>query len=267
MTAFPKILPVLCAAVGMTGTAATFAQEPGDLSLVLLIGQSNMAGRGKIESTDTEPIPGAFKLDAEDRWVPALDPLHWDKPVAGVGPGREFARALLAARPGSRIGLIPAAVGGTSLSQWQPGGTLYNQALARLRTARKSGKLIAILWHQGESDADSANLASSYAERWTALMKKLREDAEAPDVPILVGELGEYLYTRANGQSRYARTVNDQIASLPGRLDRVAVISSRGLGHRGDQLHFDAASEREFGRRYAEAFLSLSPEWKSSGTP
>lgn len=251
----------------MICSATVPAKESHDLSLVLLIGQSNMAGRGKVEPGDTEPIPGVFKLNAESRWVSAVDPLHWDKPAAGVGPGREFARALVSARPGARIGLIPAAVGGTSLNQWEPGGELYNQALECLRTAQKSGRLLAILWHQGEADSDNAMLATSYATRWTVLMKKLREDAGAPDVPIVVGELGEYLYTRPQGKSPEARTVNEQIRTLPRMLDRVAVVSSAGLGHGGDHLHFDAASEREFGRRYAEGFLSLSPGWKASQVP
>nr|WP_299908378.1 sialate O-acetylesterase [Sphingomonas bacterium] len=224
---------------------------------MLLIGQSNMSGRGAIEPQDKVPVPGVVALNAAGQWVPAIDPLHWDKPgAAGVGPGREFARALTKARPGARIGLVPAAVGGTSLERWQPGGDLYNQALARLRTAQKSGKLVAILWHQGEADASKADRSASYAVRWVALMKQLRADAGAPDVPIVAGELGEYL------QRPYSRAVNEQIDSLPTLLDNVAIASARGFRDRGDGLHFDAASQREFGRRYAEAFFTVAPGWK-----
>ena len=59
-----------------------------DLQLFLLIGQSNMAGRGTVEPQDREPIAGVYSWAKEDQWVPAVDPLHWDKPeIIGVGLG------------------------------------------------------------------------------------------------------------------------------------------------------------------------------------
>ena len=44
--------------------AAAFAQSGSqkDLQLFLLIGQSNMAGRGAIEAQDREPMPRVFTL-------------------------------------------------------------------------------------------------------------------------------------------------------------------------------------------------------------
>jgi len=45
-------------------------------------------------------------------------------------------------------------------------------------------------------------------------------------------------------------------------IPRSAFVSSAGLGHRGDELHFDAAGFREFGRRYAHAFLGLDASWR-----
>ena len=88
--------------------AAAFAQ-PRDLQLFLLIGQSNMAGRGKIEAADREPIPRVLMLNQDLAWVPAIDPVHFDKPqIAGVGIARTFGRVLAAANPSATIGLIPA---------------------------------------------------------------------------------------------------------------------------------------------------------------
>jgi hypothetical protein len=34
-------------------------------------------------------------------------------------------------------------------------------------------------------------------------------------------------------------------------------VSAEGLKHKGDKIHFDSASFRELGKRYAEAFLRL----------
>src|SRR6185369_5608428 len=64
---------------------SVFAQ-PRDLQLFLLVGQSNMAGRGPVEPQDREPIPQVFSLNKQMEWAPAIDPLHFDKPeIAAVG--------------------------------------------------------------------------------------------------------------------------------------------------------------------------------------
>src|SRR4051812_18495598 len=153
------------------------APAPREMQLFLLVGQSNMAGRGPVEPQDKEPIPGVLTLNKQMEWVPAVDPLHYDKPdIAGVGIGRSFAKALLAANPGVTIGLIPCAFGGTSLEQWKRGGALYEDAMKRTRFAMKSGKLRGILWHQGEADSGTAILAGSYRERWTTFIGFLRKD-------------------------------------------------------------------------------------------
>ena len=65
------------------------------MHLFLLAGQSNMAGRGEVEAQDRATHPRIWMLDRHGQWVPAADPLHFDKPVAGVGPGLAFARVLV----------------------------------------------------------------------------------------------------------------------------------------------------------------------------
>src|SRR5689334_22089321 len=108
--------------------ACSLLAQPRDLQLFLLIGQPNMAGRGAVEAQDREPIPRVFMLNKSDEWVPAVDPLHFDKPeIAGVGIGRTFARVLANADPAATIGLIPSAFGGTSLEEWKPDGKLYTE--------------------------------------------------------------------------------------------------------------------------------------------
>ena len=130
------------------------------MDLYLLIGQSNMAGRGAV-SDNSASSPHIMALDAEDQWVVAKDPLHFDKPaIVGVGPGLSFALEAQRLKPNGKIGLIPCAVGGSPLSTWKPGGYHestdthpYDDAIRRARIAMKSGQLKGVLWHQGESDS------------------------------------------------------------------------------------------------------------------
>jgi hypothetical protein len=237
------------------------AASAQDMELFLLIGQSNMAGRGVVEEQDKIPFPRVFTLTKEETWVPAVEPIHFDRPDRlGTGLGRSFGRALAEAAPGAKVGLIPAAMGGSALDEWKPGGKLFTDAVRRAKVAMKSGRLRGILWHQGEADAGKLDLIRSYQERWLALMRSLR--AELGDVPIVVGELGQFLYAREKNDYPLARLMNEQLALLAVSGSRVAFVSSGGLQHKGDVLHFDSPGLREFGRRYAHAFMALDAAWK-----
>jgi hypothetical protein len=232
-----------------------------ELQLFLLAGQSNMAGRGKVEAQDSVVNPRVLKLDRSMAWVPAVDPLHWDKPaLVGVGPGRSFGLALAARDTTARIGLIPAAVGGSPISSWAPGaldtatGTHpYDEALARLRIAQKSGKLRGILWHQGESDA-TPTLSVLYAGKLRALVARFRSDAGDPNLPFVIGELGKFSGKSWTTEVARIDSVHRAIAAS---VPNVAYVSSDGLVDKGDQLHFDAASQRTFGERYASAYFTI----------
>src|SRR5947208_10691890 len=94
-------------------TAQTTTLPPKEkFHLFLLVGQSNMAGRGTVEAQDKTPHPRVLMLNKEGAWVPAIDPLHFDKSAAGVGLGKTFATLYAEAHPGITVGLIPCAVGG-----------------------------------------------------------------------------------------------------------------------------------------------------------
>lgn len=247
------LLAAACAASGQT--------VPENLQLFLLVGQSNMAGRGVVEEADRAPIPGVFMLNKELAWVPAVDPMHFDRPERiGVGLGRSFAHTLLKANPNAAIGLIPAAVGGTSLDQWSPDGELFADAVRRAKAAQKSGVLRGILWHQGENDATREADARSYRERWTKMISALRQQLGAAETPVVVGQLGEFLLP----DRPLSAVVNEQLATIPLTVPLTTFVSSARLTDKGDRIHFNSAAYREFGRRYALAFLSLDPGWASS---
>ena len=78
--------------------------------LFLLVGQSNMAGRGKVALADKKPHPRVLMLNKAGEWVPAADPLHFDKPgMVGVGLGKTFGTMVAEKNPGVTVGLIPSA--------------------------------------------------------------------------------------------------------------------------------------------------------------
>jgi acetyl esterase/lipase len=251
------VLVALCLC-SLTALAAPAPKEK--FHLYLLAGQSNMAGRGAVEEQDRTPHPRVFVLNDKDQWVPATDPLHFDKPkIAGVGPGLAFGKAMAKVQPDVTIGLIPCAVGGSPLSSWQPKAedpatktTPYDTAIRRAKIAMQDGTMKGILWHQGESDSNE-KLAPKYGDRLEQTLGRLRDDLGNSDLCMVVGELGAHTLAK----NEWAKVVNTELRYFGRRFDHVASVSADGLKDKGDQTHFDSASAREFGRRYAAAMLKL----------
>ena len=74
--------------------------------LILLIGQSNMAGRGLMG--EVAPLENArIEMLRDGEWQPASEPLHTDKETAGIGLAMSFAAEYLKTSPDVHVGLIP----------------------------------------------------------------------------------------------------------------------------------------------------------------
>ena len=226
--------------------------ENGDakkLHLFLLIGQSNMLGRDATGIDAQVPDPRVGSYNAAGQWVVAVEPIYTGG--NGFGPGTFFAQAMLAAEPGTKVGLIPCAVGGTPLSRWVKGGDLYENAIRRAKAASAAGVLAGVLWHQGESDSMDAALANSYEARVTQMFADLRTDLGAPSLPIVVGQLGDFL------QLAEVETVRAAIKKVGTTVPNVGYAEAQGLVDKGDHLHFTVDSQKMLGAHYATAMEAL----------
>lgn len=254
-------LCVALLALGQPEAASMPQGVPGRMQLFLLAGQSNMAGRGDVADQDRAPHPRVWMFNQAGLWAPAVEPMHFDKPIAAVGPGRAFGVALADANPDARIGLIPTAVGGSPITSWEP-GVLYKEtgaypwddAIRRLRAALPQGELRAILWHQGESDGTDA-AAPLYEARLRTLIARFRAESGQPNLPFIIGQLGRFEGKPWTNGYQIVDAAHQRVAA---DTPDVAFVSSEGLRDKGDQLHFSADSARELGRRYARAYQRLT---------
>lgn len=219
----------------------------------LLIGQSNMAGRGY--NNEVPPIinEGIYML-RNGRWQMMTEPLHNDRPGAGIGLAASFAAAWRFYTPASSIGLIPCADGGTSLDDWAVGSPLFDHAVMQAKLAQRNSRLTGILWHQGESDCFPER-AEVYAEKLTAIIDALRRELEVPYIPMVVGALGDFLTSGMYGKyfAAYPQ-VNAALLRYAQSQPRCYYVTAEGLTANADGLHFNAASLRVLGIRYYEAF-------------
>ncbi len=219
----------------------------------LLIGQSNMAGRGVLG--EVEKITDArLAMMRNACWQMLSEPVNYDRPFAGVNLATSFAKSFIDDNPDDIAALIPCADGGSCMDQWEKGMPLYDNAVFCARQAKRNSKLTAILWHQGESDTDDDRYPV-YTKKLVTMLTELKIDIGEEDVPVLLGGLGDYLKF-AKYDSRYANYVhiNEQLVDISKTMKNTYYVSAKNLTCKADKLHFNAKSLREFGLRYYDVF-------------
>ena len=251
------LVPVLAA---FAATTACTAQTKPDYStlkipaekqkfhIFLLTGQSNMEGAGY-------PVLPEY-LKGNNRVLELNDKMEWVKNVApygrGYGPGEAFALHYAKLHPDVTVGLIHAARGGRSMRELSKGGRdntdrapNYDNLIKKIKFAQEQGEVKAMLWHQGESDTGNRN----YVAELNKLVTDVRTDIGVADLPLFVGELGQYV--------NWTEGFNRMIQDVESKIERCKLISSKGLRDRGDELHFSGYSVERFGCRYLDAYLKM----------
>ena len=215
----------------------------------LMIGQSNMAGRGRID--EVEPIINdRLKVLRNGRWHPFYVPVNCDRPFSGISLAESFADAYSKEHPDVEVGLIPCADGGTKLDDWAVGSLLFDHAVYMSKLAQRTSVIKGVLWHQGESDC-SDDLYPFYASKFQIIMDAIRAELGLESTPFILGGLGDYL--PLSGYENYTY-VNAALQKLGSKNAYTAFVSAEGLTANPDNLHFNAKSCREFGLRYYEAY-------------
>ena len=235
-------------------------QQNSEILSFLIIGQSNMAGRGDISQVEPIKNPDCLMLRM-GRWQPMSEPVNPDRSIfsgryrSGICLAASFADEAQRAF-GKPIGLIPSADGGTTISQWLPGELLFDHAVMTARLAMRTSQLSGILWHQGESDCNNDESLYAHKETFIKVMSELRIALSHPSLPIVIGELSENYNPSWHLLDRPV-TMNERYREASELLGNCAVASSKRLTLKDDGIHFDSPSLREFGRRYFEAYKTL----------
>jgi len=218
-----------------------------------LCGQSNMSGRGVPEKEDLTPHSRVKKWKDNNLEV-AIESIHgFDGRGEGVGPGLAFGKFLASRLQQATIVLVPTAVGSTNLAKWAPGKDLYNNAILQTKQALENipnANLAGMLWAQGESDSSSSKTAKKYGRKFSELIEAFNKDVGV-EAPWLAAELCDGLDKCTAMKATHWRKVNEGIRSCD-----VTVVPTEGFTTI-DSLHYDSKSQREFGKRFAEAWLNL----------
>jgi len=166
----------------------------------VITGQSNAAGYGKSPVEDG-PELGIHLFAADGRWKLATHPLgdstgtlypaNREGANASHSPWLSFARRLKQAL-GYPIGLVPASLGGSAVSQWdrQTQGGLFENMLRYIKDCGSSVK--GAVWYQGESDTGEAE-RTVYKQRFANFVSDLRQTMKDARLPVITVQLNRYV--------------------------------------------------------------------------
>ncbi len=243
----------------------------------LLAGQSNMEGVGYYrdiaeEVTYEKPV-FHFKME-ESGWVKAEPMMHelFRSPhpylrryvpyfeflprERGVGPGYFIAHEMHA-RTGVPQGVIPCALGGSALVQWDPDvtdpeGNLYTIALHRAKLC--GGNVRGIFWYQGCSETHPEGV-EKFDERMMCMIQAFREAFASPSLPFVQVQIGKHVNCPIEGDAIWSavrekqRLLGEKIA----HLDTLSVAGST----LSDGIHLDTTSQKKLGKAMAESMFHM----------
>ena len=224
------------------------------MTSILMIGQSNMAGRGFINEVPMICNERILML-RNAGWQMMAEPINYDRPNAGIGLAGSFAAMWCMEHEGEHIGLIPCAEGGSSLDDWAVDKNLFKNAVIQAGFAMQDSELIGILWHQGESDSYGGGY-QTYYKKLQVIIESLRKELNAFEVPLIIGGLGDFLGKNGFGLNcTEYELVNEQLLKFAREQENSCFVTAEGLIPNPDGIHMDAVSQRRFGVRYYEAFV------------
>lgn len=229
-------------------------------------GQSNMSGRGILSEVPSYSNITRIKIYSNaGAWVGGYEPtddptgqidLVSRDPAPGASPLMPFANSLASLRTGRDIGIVPCALGGSTIDQWARNlsrSTLYGSMIARAKEAERDSELKGFIFYQGENDANTLTNANSWVSKCQTLIANIRSDLSLPNLAVIVTALGP---DPGDPNFPYHTTLrNNQLAMTGANL---SVVTAADLtGKSGDIIHLTTGSQQTLGQRYATAMNSL----------
>ena len=266
-----------------------------DIQVVLLAGQSNMAGAGNYNELDDatrvrieQVAPRVLLSLAGKPPKPlsyAVSKFHEGKYGFAETFGPElFAGLTLAEKnPSQEYLFVKTAHGGTALyGAWNPDWSAEKAAavenneqkrttqfynlhiehtrsnLTRLEHEGKQYRIVGALWMQGENDAAREISAKSYEENLIALIKAYRNDLDEPKMPFVIGQINS-TYGKFREGPKMVRNAMAQVSdSVPhAALIRTSTDPSwADYPKHPDNVHYNTEGQERLGRAFALALLS-----------
>jgi hypothetical protein len=218
-------------------------------------GQSNAASWGSPPATAADDRVSAMD-SGNGAWSLAADPL----PYADGTGGSVWTRLgdLLAAQENVPIGFACIAVGGTSISQWNPlSGTLYPRFTAALSRFPATG-FKAVLWHQGESDSLNTTTNAAMVTGLRAIIAQTRAD-DGWNVPWYVAEASFHPSSKLTQEDPITAAQREVTATDPRVFRGSATDDFHLTGKDSDGVHFNSVGLLDHAQQWRRILTGNAP--------
>lgn len=263
------------------------AQKKGVMSVYLIGGQSNATGQGYVRNLTPDQVidttvlifhSGRPHLDGGDK------PFDWhalqqaSESPDRFGPELGFGMRIRQLFPGENIALIKHAHSGTNLfDQWRPGTVndtasggeqfkiftaTVDSGLMGLKRMGYTPVIKAMLWQQGESDADAKETALRYGQNLRRFIERVREQCHSPRLLFVYGYVMPPPVVRAGREEvRRAQKELDETSGSARAIKGAHVVETDDLQQRAtdkdtpyptDRLHFGTSGTWNLGVRMAD---------------
>ena len=166
---------------------------------------------------------------------------------------------------GRKLLIVRAAVGGTGFldNRWKLTDDLYLRMIAMTETAlslNKSNRLIAFLWHQGETDAMLDADKQTHYNNLSTLINSFRTTFGCEKLPFIAGD---FVPEWKNKNATRCQPVTDAIKEVCTNVGCAKFIETDELESNSqkspiqDDIHFCRESLYRLGVKYYKAFESL----------
>ena len=222
----------------------------------LMAGQSNMSG-----TASTRHLPAAYRHTPNNVIFYHKGKRRPLGRYGRFGPEVSFAHHVSRRFPNDQHIIIKYAAGGSDIQQWMPGNQYYRNMLREVRFSlkRRSSRVDAIFWMQGESDAMNKFRAAHYGNRLSQFIRSLRRDLRSPSSMFVFGQVNP----KGNGYPMVSQIQKKQ-QLVNSQVSNTRLVSSHGLGKSYDNVHYSAHGQVELGRRFAKAYAAGQPSLSRS---
>ncbi len=232
-----------------------FRAHIGVGDVFLIAGQSNASGTGRGLIFEGAEL-GISTCKRNGKWDIATHPLSGE--ADKHSPFLTFAKTLFR-ECGYPIGLIPRAYGGTWVDQWSAGGNFIEPLKAEI--SRENIKVKAIIWYQGENEADR-NKVDGYFENMVSAFTEMRNALGGPEIPIFIFQLNCLLH---GGSDEGFSAIREIQRTAPEKISNTYVIPTIDAHIMSDWIHNSRASNIMLGERLA--YLALDCLYNKRHTP
>jgi len=220
-------------------------------------GQSNSANFGNPRQAAGD---GRVVYYNGKKFIPAKDPIP-----GGCGGGGSIWPIL-----GDRIAKsqqVPvcfrsASLTWTEVKSWMPPGTRLYKNLAKCVGEFEKNGVLAVLWHQGESDSLARTLGETYCKRLKTIIESLNKDA-GYDIPWFVAQASFHPGSKKPQEDEVAR--GQQLLWKKGIAHKGAVTDDLGKKYRSDGVHFNQLGLTTHAERWFKALADVY-KWKTGSS-